>query len=140
LRIDNPAYVLIPDQIIAPHDVGISDAIQSHLAEWDDVDRSSICVDSTDQVTQAYFTTLKETVQAFTFGDWGKAHFLDPTGSCSSLSADMVNTSLHGVSNPFIVKAFAALGFRSPVPVQSQMDPDPDFPTVNFPNPEEAGV
>jgi len=50
-----------------------------------------------------------------------------------------VNTSLHGVGHQYAAKAFRAFGFPPFTPVERQQDPDPDFPTVNFPNPEEKG-
>ena len=53
-----------------------------------------------------------------------------------------VNTSMHGVSGPFVDEAFARFGYPTSalVPVEEQRKPDPEFPTVKFPNPEEKGV
>ena len=50
-----------------------------------------------------------------------------------------VNTSMHGVSNYAMTKAFQLFGLPQFIPVSAQRDPDPDFPTVKFPNPEEKG-
>jgi len=52
----------------------------------------------------------------------------------------MVHTSLHGVGNEVVQRAFADAGFATPVVVPSQSEPDPAFPTVAFPNPEEPGA
>lgn len=51
-----------------------------------------------------------------------------------------VNTSMHGVSDPFVAEAFRRVGLPPYVPVEKQQLPDPDFPTVKFPNPEEKGA
>jgi phosphomannomutase len=51
-----------------------------------------------------------------------------------------VNTSMHGVGHPFVVEAFKAFNFAPFVPVKEQQVPDPEFPTVSFPNPEEKGA
>lgn len=51
-----------------------------------------------------------------------------------------VNTSMHGVSHAPMVEAFSRFGFQPFVPVREQQVPDPEFPTVKFPNPEEAGA
>jgi phosphomannomutase len=48
-------------------------------------------------------------------------------------------TPLHGVGRDAILRAFVRVG-SSPFVVPSQGDPDPDFPTVVFPNPEEPGA
>ncbi|KAG6816941.1 hypothetical protein H0H87_001456 [Tephrocybe sp. NHM501043] len=47
---------------------------------------------------------------------------------------------MHGVSDRFVSEAFSAFGFAPYVPVVEQQEPDPEFPTVRFPNPEEKGA
>ncbi|MGN6696256.1 MAG: phospho-sugar mutase [Aquihabitans sp.] len=49
-------------------------------------------------------------------------------------------TAMHGVGASNIRRAFAAAGFAPVVEVEAQVEPDPDFPTVPFPNPEEPGA
>ncbi|WP_277209071.1 phospho-sugar mutase [Isoptericola croceus] len=52
----------------------------------------------------------------------------------------IVTTSLHGVGGRTLARALAGAGFTQVVPVEEQSYPDPDFPSVSFPNPEEAGA
>ncbi len=49
-------------------------------------------------------------------------------------------TPLHGVGGEFILDAFVRAGFSDVHVVDSQFAPDPDFPTVALPNPEEPGA
>lgn len=49
-------------------------------------------------------------------------------------------TPLHGVGGTVAVDVLRTAGFTDIHTVTTQFDPDPDFPTVAFPNPEEPGV
>jgi phosphomannomutase len=49
-------------------------------------------------------------------------------------------TPLHGVGGEFVMDALVRAGLLDVHVVESQFAPDPDFPTVSFPNPEEPGA
>ena len=52
----------------------------------------------------------------------------------------IVYTAMHGVGTETVKKVFAEAGFPDLILVTEQAEPDPDFPTVAFPNPEEPGA
>jgi phosphomannomutase len=51
-----------------------------------------------------------------------------------------VYTAMHGVGAETFGRIVEAAGYPQPIVVAAQIDPDPAFPTVAFPNPEEPGA
>lgn len=52
----------------------------------------------------------------------------------------VVYTAMHGVGTETVQAVFRASGYPDPLLVNEQCSPNPDFPTVKFPNPEEPGA
>jgi phosphomannomutase len=78
-------------------------------------------------------------------GDEVAQAYLDAIIAASPLSAvsvplRVVYTALHGVAASLALRAIDQAGFPPPLVVAAQEKPDPDFPTVAFPNPEEPGT
>ena len=84
--------------------------------------------------TQGWQTLDDRLVQAYVSAAVG---VLDPAGP---REVSIVHTALHGVGSAVLVEAFRAAGFPEPATVLTQSAPDPDFPTVACPNPEEPGA
>jgi phosphomannomutase len=61
-----------------------------------------------------------------------------PRGTARGLRIAL--TPMHGVGGAVAVHALRLAGFDDVHVVRSQAAPDPDFPTVAFPNPEEPGA
>lgn len=68
----------------------------------------------------------------------GSEEYKEKQGSPSSLR--IVYTPMHGVGNGVATAALRLAGFSDIHEVYAQRDPDPRFPTVSFPNPEEPGA
>ena len=123
---DNGYKVYLGDgsQIVPPADADISAAID-RVSEGDlgSVRRS----DAYRVVGAELLAAYRERVAA-----------LVPAGAPRELR--WVYTPLHGVGGALVESVVAAAGFPAPRVVQAQADPDPDFPTVPFPNPEEPGA
>ena len=68
--------------------------------------------------------------------------YIDRTASLATKSGSLriVYTAMHGVGTETLQQVFHKAGFLSPILVEAQAAPDPDFPTVAFPNPEEPGA
>ncbi|MFD8191289.1 phospho-sugar mutase [Streptomyces wuyuanensis] len=79
-----------------------------------------------------------------TLGDEVLEAYLERTDAVlsphSPRTARVVHTALHGVGKDVVLAAWERAGFPAPVLVDEQAEPDPDFPTVAFPNPEEPGA
>lgn len=52
----------------------------------------------------------------------------------------IATTAMHGVGGALLARVLAEAGYHDVHPVAAQEHPDPDFPTVSFPNPEEPGA
>ncbi|SNS16019.1 phospho-sugar mutase [Actinomadura mexicana] len=73
----------------------------------------------------------------------GAGLYLDAVSSLrlgGDRDVSIVYTPLHGVGRDVLLAAFERAGFPAPIVVPEQAEPDPDFPTVDFPNPEEPGA
>ncbi|MEV0374641.1 phospho-sugar mutase [Streptomyces sp. NPDC050636] len=122
---DNGYKVYLGDgsQIVPPADGEIAAEIAA-IASLDDVPRPESGWETLDdEVLSAY---LARTDAVLTPG--------------SPRDTQVVYTPLHGVGRETLVAAFARAGFPAPTVVAEQAEPDPDFPTVAFPNPEEPGA
>lgn len=116
-------------QIIPPHDLGIAVAIDQNLDLWElpalqSVASHPLCSDPTAVVEREYYSRLQ------------KLRVRPPSASDESLP--VVYTPLHGVGLQPLETAFKVFGLPPPVVVEEQARPDPEFPTVTFPNPEEG--
>ncbi|WP_134764651.1 phospho-sugar mutase [Nocardioides sp. 1609] len=70
-------------------------------------------------------------------------HYLDTVAGLAGdgpRDLDVVYTPLHGVGAATVLQVLETAGFAAPRVVEQQEQPDPDFPTVGFPNPEEEGA
>ena len=77
-------------------------------------------------------------------GDEIASAYLDaivPGGRAAEGAAlSVVYTPMHGVAGKLMLAAIDQAGYPAPQVVAAQAEPDPDFPTVAFPNPEEPGA
>lgn len=60
------------------------------------------------------------------------------TDSNANSDLEFVYTAMHGVGYAYVKSAFESAKLRAILAVPEQRDPDPEFPTVKFPNPEEG--
>ena len=112
-------------QIVAPFDSQIA----SHIARVDsvaDVPRAESGWESVD-VTEEYLASIAAVRSRLGVSD-------------APADLRIVHTSMHGVGNDTTLTALEQAGFTRVTPVEAQAQPDPDFPTVTFPNPEEPGA
>jgi phosphomannomutase len=68
--------------------------------------------------------------------------YIKRTSALATRPGDMkiVYTAMHGVGTEVVQRVFNHAGFATLILVDEQCTPDPDFPTVAFPNPEEPGA
>ena len=88
-----------------------------------------------DEMARAYLDAIVGAVPA-PAGPAGRAG----PGEAGGAALRVVYTPLHGVAAGLTLRAFERAGFPRPHVVAAQAEPDPAFPTVAFPNPEEPGA
>ncbi|KAF2477834.1 uncharacterized protein BDR25DRAFT_330481 [Lindgomyces ingoldianus] len=121
-------------QIIPPHDSGIADSILNNLkpVTWDTsvVDDGCLLIEgSLGLVRDNYFNAIRAAAR--------------PEGVYVATDPNLkfVYTPMHGVGLIPMTLCMENLGLASQMTVvDAQAKPDPDFPTVKFPNPEEKGA
>lgn len=118
-------------QIIPPHDTGIAASIAegpaaSRVAKMPlgEAREKGLLHDFPSDLVPGYLAAVKA-LSVRSGGDRG---------------APIVYTPLHGVGNAPVRAALAQAGFTSVHSVPEQAEPDGEFPTVAFPNPEEKGA
>lgn len=120
-------------QILSPHDQNIQSHILESLVPWNEkmwntdsltYESEPNMIDPLEKVMEEYYRAL---VQSAT-----------QTNIVADSNLRVVYTGLHGVGHDYLTEAFKRLNFKNYFPVLSQKDPDPEFPTVVFPNPEEG--
>jgi phosphomannomutase len=118
-------------QIIPPHDGGIAHSINQNLQPWqpfdfDNVRAHSLFRDVTEEVSAEYTAAI--------------SRMSTRSSRNPDCSLRIAYTAMHGVGAPWIARAFEAFHHKPLHVVPQQRDPDPEFPTVVFPNPEEKGA
>ncbi|XP_012224689.1 phosphopentomutase isoform X1 [Linepithema humile] len=117
-------------QIITPHDKKIQNYILNNLepleSSWDvnKIYQSLYYKDPKDEIMQHYYKDLKDKV-------------LYPQVNRNT-TLKFTYTAMHGVGYEYMTAAFEAANFKPFISVEEQKLPDPEFPTVKFPNPEEG--
>lgn len=126
---DNGYKVYLGDgrQIVSPVDEQISKLINT-VTDVREISLGSTGAIVSDDVVKTY-TSL--TAQLIAFG---------PTTETQRKSVTSVYTAMHGVGWKTMHSVLSAAGFVEPIAAVEQRDPDPAFPTVAFPNPEEKGA
>ncbi|RDD39478.1 Phosphoglucomutase-2 [Trichoplax sp. H2] len=115
-------------QIIPPHDVNIKNLITNNMEPWADSWDTEIvnsAIDPYDEVYQEYFSIIKK---RFHYG----------ANATSESKIGIVYSAMHGVGCKFSKESFRAFSLPDFHEVKEQCEPDPEFPTVKYPNPEEG--
>jgi phosphomannomutase len=109
-------------QIVSPSDADI--AAQIDIVAARDIRELPRAID--------YETAGEDVVDAYVSQTAALSHAIEPI--------NFVYTAMHGVGWETAGRVFVSAGFASPAVVTEQLQPDPNFPTVAFPNPEEPGA
>ncbi len=119
-------------QIIPPHDVGIAATIatigksdQLPMPGLDELRQNGVVIDLDESIHDDYLD---------------KVCALRASPETDGRALVIAYTPLHGVGALSVEAGMKQAGFPQIHTEQSQREPDPEFPTVAFPNPEEKGA
>ena len=126
---DNGYKVYLGDgrQIVTPADVEIAKLIHA-VQDVRTLPQSLEIEILSSQVIQDYVSVTSQFIAG------------GPTQQQQRQNVTSVYTAMHGVGWKTLNSVIATAGFAEPIAVPEQRDPDPAFPTVAFPNPEEKGA
>lgn len=128
---DNGYKVYLGDgsQIVPPADAGIADAIDA-IGPLAGIPRAASAEDDlTDEIVAAYLARQQDLLAELATAD-----------AAARAAIHIVYTPLHGVGGDTVATLTAEAGFAPFAVPPAQAEPDPTFPTVAFPNPEEPGA
>jgi phosphomannomutase len=136
-------------QIRAPMDKAIADEILDNLEPWTDYEKiiatrrqefpNDPCLglsrpNTTTEMLKEYFKALEDSGLKT-----GQAKI--PNSGANSIDPPkFAYTAMHGIGYPFARQVFETFEIPPFKAVPEQKEPDPTFPTVPFPNPEEKGA
>lgn len=126
---DNGYKVYLGDgrQIVSPADADISTCIR-RVTDVREVQMKDATTIVGPDVEERYITSLTTAIHS------------GPTTAQERGDVISVYTAMHGVGWNTLREACVRSDFKEPNAVIEQRDPDPLFPTVAFPNPEEKGA
>ena len=126
---DNGYKVYLGDgrQIVSPIDEQISKLIKT-VTDVREISLGSTGAVVSDDVIKTYTSLTSQLISS------------GPTTETQRKSVTSVYTAMHGVGWRTLQSVFSAADFVEPIAALEQRDPDPAFPTVAFPNPEEKGA
>jgi phosphoglucomutase len=120
------AYWTDGAQMVAPHDLNVMNEVQS-ISSIDDVhfERKEALIEIIgEDVDEAYLEEVKK-ISLF------------PDATEQDKSINIVFSSIHGTGITLVPKALEMYGFKNVHIVEEQAEPNGNFPTVVYPNPEE---
>ncbi|PMO04020.1 phosphoglucomutase [Vibrio splendidus] len=119
-------------QIIPPHDAGI--AAEIDIASTKPISLMSLSDAETQGklvwLTEGYYQTYRAAINQSPYVN----------NALESVNTTITYTAMHGVGAKMAEDLLHDAGFHKVFSVAEQREPDGNFPTVNFPNPEEKGA
>ncbi|EME29859.1 Glucose 1,6-bisphosphate synthase [Galdieria sulphuraria] len=134
---DNGYKLYLEDgcQILPPHDKYIEELIQENAEPWfenyadwlkgDKLQNHPLFTDKVEEIIEAYNNIISSVCHVRQSSD-------------NKFAPAITYSPLHGVGALFFKRLCKSFGFPDFIMTKSQEEPNPDFPTAPFPNPEEG--